>query len=339
MKRKEFFRKSVSLLTGSLALRLPIHTAGDGDSPILPPRLQPGDSIGLVAPAGIIFDETEFKRMKQILEKMGLRVVFGRYIRNRHGYFAGTDQERSEDLNRFITDPGIRAIMAVRGGWGCNRILDKIHYNQLRDTPKIICGFSDITALHLAIFSQTGLTTFHGPNGNSDWTRFTRSRFAEILFSEKRKPLLKNPSEHRTAIRTIVPGKVSGRLIGGNLTLVTSLVGSHYMPEMEGAILFLEDVGEDIYRIDRMFSQLQLSGVLDRISGVVFGNCTDCRLSPGGSLSLTEVLSHYLVDRKIPAFTGSVIGHGPDNFTIPIGVKAEMDASSGTIRLLEPAVA
>ena len=195
------------------------------------------------------------------------------------------------------------------------------------------------------IYARTGMVTFHGPSGRSGWNTFTVDYVKRLLF-EGESITYKNPdnvgdnlTQVKDRIQTIAPGKVSGRLVGGNLTVLTALIGSEYLPDWQGHILFLEDVGEGIYRIDRMMTQLKLAGVLDQISGFVFGKCTGCDADSGySSFTLEEVLADHIKPLGIPAFRGSMIGHISNKFTIPLGVLAEIDASKGTIQLLESAV-
>lgn len=208
-------------------------------------------------------------------------------------------------------------------------------------------GYSDITALHLAIHKETGLVTFHGPVAVSTWNSFSTKYFKNLFF-EKEAVEYSNPADKgdeltqtSNRIRTINPGKATGALLGGNLSVLTGIMGTPYFPEdWKGKILYIEEIGEKIYAVDRMMTQLQLGGVLEQISGFVFGKCNDCE--PGGSgygsLTLEEVVDHYIKPLNIPAFTGAMIGHIADNATIPNGIQAEMDAENGTIHLLRPAV-
>jgi muramoyltetrapeptide carboxypeptidase len=338
MLRRDFLKTSGLFITAGSLIPNVLHSHKAHWERILPPALKPGDTIGFISPAGILFDEQLYENMQNVMESLGFQVRFGKNVNNRHGYLAGTDEERASDLNNFFSDPEINGIVTVRGGWGSNRILDMVDFENIRKNPKFFCGFSDITALHLSIYKKTGLVTFHGPNGNSDWTIFTKNHFHNTITGKVPKPLLKNPGKEKHNIYTITPGTATGKLLGGNLTLVASLIGSQYLPDMTGAILFLEDVGEDIYRIDRLMSQLQLSGILDKLNGFVFGKCTNCRESQPVSLSLDNVFNHYLKPLGIPAFSGSMISHEPNNFTIPIGIEAEIDSSSGNIQILEKSV-
>lgn len=314
---------------------------------IIPKALKEGDTIGIVSPASAIFETEPYEIAKESFEAMGLKVKFGKNVKNRYGHLAGTDEERAEELNDMFRDSNVKAVIALRGGAGSARILDKLDYEAIRKNPKIFIGYSDITALHLAIFEKTGLVTFHGPVAVSTWNSFSVSHLKNILF-DKEEVLLQNPTDKgdelvqtTNRIRTISPGKAKGRLLGGNLSVLTGIMGSEYFPEdWKGKIIYLEDVGEKIYAVDRMFSQIYLAGIFDQVSGFIFGKCTEC--DPGGSgygsLTLEEVIDHYIKPLGIPAFSGAMIGHIDDNYTIPNGLEAEIDADAGTIKLLQPPV-
>ena len=313
----------------------------------IPEALQEGDRIGIVSPASAIFESEPYEIAKESFEAMGLEVKFGKNTRNRYGHLAGTDEERAEELNEMFRDKSIKAIIALRGGSGAARILDKLDYDAIRKNPKIFIGYSDITALHTAIYTKTGLVTFHGPVAVSTWNSFSSDYLKRLLF-EKEAITYQNPTEKgdelvqtKNRIRVIKDGTVNGRLVGGNLSVLTGIMGSEYFPQdWKGKILYLEDVGEKIYAVDRMMSQLYLGGVFEQISGFIFGKCTDC--DPGGSgygsLTLEEVIDHYIKPLNIPAYSGAMIGHIDDNVTIPNGLEAQLNATEGTIKLLSPAV-
>jgi muramoyltetrapeptide carboxypeptidase len=309
---------------------------------VKPPRLRPGDTVGLVNPATAAFETMPIEILVDSLEALGLKVVQGESYFDRRGYFAGTDRDRASDINGFFGDPNVKALVA-RGGWGSARLLPLLDYDAIRGNPKILLGYSDVTALLLGIHAKTGLVTFHGPHPRM---RFSADRIREVLFDGSA-PLLENPrevsanqtvqTEHR--IQTLTPGVARGPILGGNLTVLTALVGSGYLPDWRGCVLFLEDVDEAVYRIDRMLTQLRLAGVLEQIAGFVFGRCTECEPdSTYGSLTLEEVLRDHIGSLGVPAYRGAMIGHIPEQFTIPMGVHAEIDAGAGTIRLLEPGV-
>lgn len=350
MQRRKFIR---NLGIGSMAF--PISLSGiEGLSEVMPAdlkkipsRLQAGDTIGIVSPASAIFESEPYEIARETFEAMGLKVKFGKYTKGRYGHLAGTDDQRAEELMDMFRDKEVKGIIALRGGSGSARLLDKLDYRTIEKNPKIFIGYSDITALHLAIYKKTGLVTFHGPVAVSTWNQFSYSHLKELLF-EGRTLTYSNPIEKgeeltqtKNRIRTITPGKASGELVGGNLSVLTGIMGSDYFPEKwKNKILFLEEIGEKIYAVDRMMSQLKLGGVLDEISGFVFGKCSGCE--PGGSgygsLTMEEVIDHYIKPLKIPAFTGAMIGHIDDNATLPIGIKAELDAEKGSLQLLRPAV-
>lgn len=302
---------------------------------IKPKHLAKNATIGLVAPASPIYNDVEFERMLTNLKNLGYNLVLGKHVRDKRGYLAGKDEDRAADLNAMFLNPEIDAILCIRGGWGSNRILPLIDFNLIKNNPKIFVGFSDITSLHLAIQAKTGLVTFHGPVGKSEWNSFTLKAWNAVL-QQGQAPEFRIP-ETETDWYTINPGVAKGRLLGGNLTVLTSLIGSNYLPDFDGAILFLEDVGEDAYRIDRMLTQLRLSGMLEKLNGFVFGKCTKCSDS-GNSLSLKQVFEDHLHELKIPAFYGAMISHEEQNITLPVGVQALINADTGTIKLLEPGV-
>jgi muramoyltetrapeptide carboxypeptidase len=327
----------------------PVASAG-GASPapralIKPPRLRPGATVGLVNPASANFLEEEVEIVLESLAALELKVKRGAHMMDRYGYLAGRDRDRASDVNAMFADPGVRAVLAVRGGWGSARILPYLDYDLIRRNPKVLLGYSDVTALHLAVHARTGLVTFHGPVGVSAWTSFSVDHLRRVLFGAEALTMA-NPAEqsdtlarteHRT--RALAPGRARGPLLGGNLTVLCHVLGSPYVPDWEGAILFVEDVDEEIYRLDRMLTQLALAGVLGRIGGFVFGTCTGCGPGQGyGSLTLEEVLADHVLPLKIPAWSGALIGHVDKQFTLPVGLSVEIDAEAATIRMLEPAV-
>ena len=312
---------------------------------VKPPRLRPGSIVGLINPAGATFDRADVDFTRETLEALGLRAVEGEHLLSRYGYLAGRDEDRAADVNAMFQDHSIDALLAVRGGWGCSRILPLLDYNTMREHPKVLVGYSDITALLLAVYARAGLVSFHGPDGISTWNAFSVSYFRRVLF-EGELVRMENPTDlgdqlaqRENRIETITGGTARGRLLGGNLSVLAAMVGSPYLPNWEGAVLFLEDVGEDIYRIDRMLTQLKLAGILEKIAGFIFGKCTHCGPGEGyGSLTLSEVFADHIAPLGIPAFSGAMIGHIKDKFTVPLGIEAEIDADRGVIQLLESAV-
>lgn len=311
-----------------------------------PPRLRPGDTVGLTKPAGFLADEFDLQLALEAVTAMGLIPKPAPHLLARHGYLAGRDEERAADMNAMYADDSVRAVFAVRGGWGSARILPHLNFDLIRANPKLLIGFSDITALHMAFAARAGFPTIHGPNAGSAWGELSWDWFRSLAFDGET-PEYRNPpgTEDRLVQRewrtqTIRPGKAVGRLLGGNLTVLTALMGTPYLPQFDGAILFLEDVDEAEYRIDRMLTQLALAGVLSRVAGVVFGQCTNCRASgPSyGGFTVSQVLRQHLQPLGVPAYQGALIGHVDDQFSLPVGARAEMDATLGSIRILEPAV-
>ncbi len=326
------------------AMHAPAHAA---PAPLVKPsRLRAGDTVGLIEPAGFTDDAFDLDLVKETIVAMGLKPKAAPHLAGRYGYLAGTDADRAADVNAMFADSQVRAVFAVRGGWGCARILPRLDFAMIRRNPKLLVGFSDITALHLAFAARAGFTTIHGPNAASSWGAFSWDAFRAVAF-DAGTPTFATPvgQEDRLAqrngrIRTFRPGVARGRLLGGNLTVLTALMGTAYLPDFTGAILFIEDIGEQPYRIDRMLTQLSLAGVLGGLAGVAFGQCTDCGPSGAsyGGFTLSEVLQQHLEPLGIPAFQGGQFGHVANQYSLPLGIQAEMDAEAGTIRLLEAAV-
>ena len=345
MSRELLFKKILSrrqfltlLGIGVGGIQLAKAGKSDAHSPALikPPCLQKGDTIGLISPANQIKPE-EVEPVVDFLSDKGFRVKLGEHIFDQYGYLAGKDEARAQDVNQMFADESVQGILTLRGGWGCNRILPLIDYQLIRQHPKVIMGFSDITSLLLAISSRTGLITFHGPVGVSTWNPFTLDYVQSILVNSQMM-VLQNPPE--LPINTINSGKARGSLWGGNLSVLASMIGSDYLPQWQEAILFVEDIGEDVYRLDRLLTQLKLAGILEQLSGFIFGQCTDCPAGEDGepSLTLEQVLEDLLKPLGIPAWSGAAFGHVQDKWTLPVGLPVEIDAEQGTIKMLTPAV-
>ena len=313
---------------------------------VRPPRLVPGSRVALVAPAGPILERDDLTRAQDLCRALDYEPVLGKNTYSHHGYLAGTDGERLADLNAAFQDPGIDAIWCIRGGYGTIRLIDRVDYAALTRHPKALIGFSDITTLLNAVTRCTGVVSFHGPVARAAMPGFTRRHFNRVLGSPEapgrldRLPMpgdILLPQEARIA--TLVGGVAEGPLIGGNLTLLQCLIGTPYLPEFQGAILFLEDAGEDLYRIDRMLAHFRILGLLRQLAGVIIGRFTELqRGGPDGALGLDEVLTTYFGALNIPVAYGFPIGHIADQWTLPLGVRARLDASAGEVELLEPAV-
>jgi len=324
------------------AVVLPDVSSPNTAKQLKPKRLQKGDTIGLISPSSRLPELKKYDQIISDIEELGYKVKEGSNARNQYGYLAGTDKQRVADLNAMFADDSVDAIMPFRGGWGANRILSNIDYELIKLNPKILVGFSDITSLLLAIYSKTGLVTFHGPVGKSDWTDYTIESFEEVLggdgpatFETLQERLCNSCDAHNV----ITPGKASGRLLGGNLSVLTAMIGSDYLPDWEGNILFLEDVGESIYRLDRMITHLKISGILEQLSGFVFGQCVNCKRSNSYSLTLQQVFEDHIQPLDIPAFSGAMFGHMSKMITLPVGLHAQIDSTSGTISCSEVATA
>ena len=311
-------------------------------SRLLPLPLNTGDTVALVSPSKATDEPLDLQIAQEVMQALGFKVKTGKHLAARRGHLAGTDAERASDINAMFADKEVKAIICLRGGSGAARVLPLLDYDLIRKNPKILLGYSDITALHNAIHAQTGLVTFHGPNGTGSWNSFNADQFRR-LFLQRELMQYQNvldsgdelvPRANRTV--TITGGKVQGELIGGNMTVLTALAGSPYLPDFTGKILFLEDVEEAPYRIDRMFSTLKLMGALDKIAGFIFGGCTDCR--PGGGygwLTMDQIFNDHIKPLNIPAYRGAMIGHIKQQFIVPVGGKIELDADAGTFRLLD----
>ena len=326
-------------------LMLPLGRGAQAASPrgrVLPVPLAPGDTVGLVSPSSATDEPFDLELAREAMEALGLKVKPGPHLASRRGHLAGTDAERAGDINAMFADREVKAIVCARGGSAAARLLPLLDYGSIRRNPKALLGYSDITALHNALLSQAGLVSFHGPIGIGSWNSFNADQFRRVFF-ERELMEYRNVADRgdelvvrRSRTITINGGKARGELVGGNLTVLTALAGSRYLPDFEGRILFLEDVSEAPYRVDRMFSTLRLMGALDKVAGVVFGECTDCNPGDGyGSLTLAQILDDYLKPLKIPAYRGAMIGHIRQQFILPVGGRVEMDADAGTIRMLE----
>lgn len=339
------FLKTAGLLTltatgGPLVATDALAGVANDGMPVRKARmLRPGDTIAITAPASAVFKEGAVAEFEAVLRSMGFEVVQGQSLRERRGYLAGSDELRAKELNELFANPVVKGIFTIRGGWGSARILPMLDFDIIRQNPKVIMGFSDITALLNAIYARTGLITFHGPVGYSNWNDFS-VEFAHKVWGERHHHLrLENPDPHLDPIQTIRPGEAKGRLIGGNLAVIASLAGTGYLPDFQGKILFVEEINEEIYRIDRLFTQLKLAGLLEKLAGFVFGKCVSCEADASyESLSLMDVLHDHIEPLGIPAFYGLMVGHIKDKFTIPIGAEAEINARKGTLKLLESAV-
>ncbi|MBM3808470.1 MAG: LD-carboxypeptidase [Acidimicrobiia bacterium] len=313
---------------------------------LLPRALKPGDTVGLVSPSSATNERLNLQLAQEAMQALGFKVKTGEHYASRYGHLAGIDARRAGDVNAMFDDRDVHAIVCVRGGSGAARLLPLLDYGVIRANPKVLLGYSDITALHNALLAQAGLVSFHGPIGSDGWSNFNADQFRRVFF-QRELMVYRNkieaddelvPRKNRTL--TITGGRASGELVGGNLTVLTALAGSPYLPDFSGKILFLEDVEEAPYRVDRMLTTLKLMGALDRIAGFIFGECTDCDPGAGyGSLSLDQIFDDHIKPLRVPAYRGAMIGHIREQFILPVGGRVELDADAGTFRLLEPVFA
>src|SRR5690606_10648283 len=312
---------------------------------IKPKRLKKGDTIGLVAP-GFAIKADVLQKALETLEKMGFKTHHTPRILGNYGYFSDSDQQRALDLNEMFADPEVDGILCARGRYGCTRILSLLDYDLIRNNPKILIGFSDITALIQAIHKETGLICFHGPVGSTLDDAYSQKYFKKVLQRGKASLELKNAKlgeeflgESEYDRYTIFPGSGEGSLIGGSLTLVASLVGTPHEIDFTDKIVFLEDVGEAPYRMDRMLTQLINGPSFSKARAFIFGVCKDCdREKEPDNFTLREVLMDRIAPLGIPAAYGMSFGHVPQNFTLPVGIRASFDAGEMRLELLEGAV-
>ncbi len=345
--RRQFIRNMVvgALVAGVAPVEMLHGKTTDNPLPIKPKPLAAGQTVGLIAPSSNFLENESIAFAVDILRSFGFNVKKGEYIYERYGYLAGHDEQRAKDVNAMFADPDVDAIMCMRGGYGSPRILPYLDYDVIRENPKVITGFSDVTALLNAITAKTGLITFHGPVAGQNYSDYTLAQFKEVLFEGKQAMLAQPPpfevvegqAERDNRITVIKDGIAKGRLLGGNLSLMVKLVDTPYEPFYDNAILFLEDVAEAPYKMDGMFTHLKLSGRLNKLAGIAFGKCTRCK-DDGNTLSLEQVLFDHLQPLGIPVLRGLMIGHIKENSTIPIGALAEINTSNPGIKLLEPAV-
>ncbi|MBI4427638.1 MAG: LD-carboxypeptidase [Ignavibacteriales bacterium] len=310
--------------------------------PVKPPRLKKGDVIGLVAPASTPSSNEKIEKGVQYLERLGYRVKVGKYVHEVLGYLAGTDEQRAGDLNDMLRDRTVRAIFALRGGYGTPRILSRIDFSTARRDPKIVVGYSDLTALQLAMFRKTGLVTFSGPMVSVEmWNSidpYTEEHFWRLITSSSKIGTLNNPETE--PLVTVRPGKGVGRLLGGNFSLLVSLMGTPFLPDLRKAILLLEEVDEAPHRVDRMFAQMKNAGVLNGVAGILIGKFTDCIPTDASKphLTIAQVLEGLSQEVKCPVLSNLQYGHIPKKLTIPIGLKAKIDAGKRHIEIQESGV-
>ncbi len=311
--------------------------------PLLPPRLHPGQTLGLLAPAGPTRDHGRVEAGVAFLRAQGFGVkVLDHALDPPHGYLSAPDALRLEDLHRAFGDPEIHGILSLRGGYGCLRLLEGLDFDRVRRNPKVLIGFSDLTILHLALQARTGLTTFHGPMLTSHFGEDTpeaRASFEDLVrLLGGGHPTWTFPNTCPDTYLTLRGGRAQGRLLGGNLVTLASLLGTPFMPDLRGAILFLEDLSEEPYRLDRLLTQMRLAGVLEGVAGLLLGDFATCvPTNPDKpSFSLVEVFQDRLGPLGVPMGYGNLFGHGSALPTYPVGAQATFDADQGVLTCMGP---
>jgi len=305
-------------------------------------KLKYGDTIGFIGPSGAVRTEGTIERAVAETEKMGFRVKLGESCGQVYGYLSGTDEVRARDVNSMFLDDEVDAVFCLKGGYGTMRMLDLLDYEAIRKHPKIFVGYSDITAMHIAMLEKADLVTFHGPMPVSNWSdgpmeAFTRDSLFNTLMSDGAFGEIVNPVGYEK--KTVNPGVCEGQLVGGNLSLIVGLLGTPYELNTKNRILFIEDVGEKTYAIDRMLTHLRLAGKFDDCAGVVLGDFKNCEMEyPGYSFSIEEIVKDVVVPCGKPVFSGLQSGHCTPKLTLPFGVNCRMDADACMLTVLEPAV-
>ena len=305
-------------------------------------KLRPGDTIGMIGPSGTVREAGAVDAAIRYMEEMGYRVKAGRSAHAKYGYLSGTDEVRAGDINEMFADPGVDAIVCTRGGYGTMRLLDMLDYETIRKNPKVFVGFSDITALHIAFLEKCGLATFHGPMATRWETEFpdgfTKPSFMRAVGCAQPMDMLCNTPQYGPR-RTVNAGCAEGLLVGGNLSLIAGTIGTPYELDTKGRILFIEEIGERTYCVDRMLTQLRLAGKFDDCAGIIFGDFCDCPVEyPEFGLTLEEVIRDVAAPCGKPVFTGLQAGHLSPKLTLPLGVRCRMDAQACTLEVLEAAV-
>ncbi len=343
MDRRDFTQKLLGT-AGAAAVAPAVFSKKKLPRLIRPARLRTGMRIAVVAPASPLSDEKFVKAMTN-LTGLNLNLRPAAHLRSKTGYLAGSDEQRLEDLHRAFADPEIDAIWCARGGYGCSRLLENVDFKLIKRNPKPLIGFSDITALHCAISKKTGLVTFHGPVGASDFTEFTTDSLRRVLFEitprfEVGLPDASMPVPDGVFQPEVLrKGVARGPLLGGNLSLLAALAGTEWAPDFTGKIAFIEEVEEEPYRCDRMITQCLSALNLGRAAGIALGVFKGCEKKEGSdSFSLREMLRDRLSGLGIPAVYGLPFGHVSDQCTLPVGITAELDADRGVLIILQAGV-
>ena len=321
-------------------------TAAPASGLIKPARLRAGMTVGLVTPASNVPEDEDLLAAMDLLRSLGFEAKAAPNLARRNQYLAGTDQQRADDLNALFADDEVDAIFCVRGGYGSGRLLRMLDYDMIAQNPKVLMGYSDITAILNAINQHSGLVTFHGPIAGANFSTYTYNQYRRVLIEPSTPTRIGEPPafeggpgivERENRLTPIVPGRAEGRLVGGNLSLLVTLLGTPYEPDFRDAILFLEDVSEPPYSVDRMLTHLWLAGRLEQCAGIVFGKFTEADYD-SNTFSMEQVIRDRCEPLGIPTLRGVMIGHVEDQTVVPLGVRARLDVEAGTLELLETGV-
>lgn len=347
--RRNFIKQSTTALALAMS---PIIASGFNrklnkedmtNNMILPKRLKKGDTIGLITPAAGVTKEQLDSTIKK-LEKLGYKTYHTKRIFAEYGYFAGSDKERAKDVMHMFTNNNVDAILSVRGGYGTSRIVDLLDFDKIQKNPKLFMGYSDITLLHIAIYQKTGLITYHSPLGVSTFNEFSIKSLMNVIanplsqyeFKYMREPNTEDNPEFD--LYTINRGQAEGILIGGNLSLLVSMIGTEHEPDFSNKIVFIEEIEEKTYKIDKMLVQLINGSNFKDAAGIVMGVFSDCNINDKPTLTLKEAITGLIKPLKIPASYGLSFGHISTKITIPVGINAEFNATKNTLKLLEKTV-
>lgn len=346
MNRRKLLKLSALSSVFLLNQRRILVSQTNSTAKVRPKALKKGDRVALISPASNVTDPMDIYKAQEICDKLGISPIMPKSIaRTPSGYKTRSTEERVDEIHQAFADKSISAILCIRGGYGSADLLDKLDYELIAKNPKIICGYSDITALLNGIHKKTGLVTFHSPVMLSNFDEVSFNSFKDLLFNNTPYGIITNPESDSVRASNptlaITEGIANGILVGGNLSLITSLIGTKFQIETKGKILFIEDVGEPPYSLERMLTQMRMAGMLDDLAGIVIGKCNDC--TSGGSQmswdrSELEVYEYIFSSMKYPVFYGLLFGHTSTQFSIPIGIEAEIDAKAGSLKILEKAV-
>lgn len=342
--RRQLIGAGLALGAGVSGISAPLNAASV--SIVKPKRLRPGMTIGLVTPASNVPEDQDLYAAMDLVRSLGFVAKPSKNLFSRTQYLAGTDQERADDLNAMFSDTDVDGIFCVRGGYGSGRLLRFLDYDMIGKNPKVLMGYSDITAILNAIYLRTGLVTFHGPIAGGNFSDYTYGQYEKVLVNPASAMRIGEPPpfesrpgvvDWNNRLTPIVDGVAEGHLVGGNLSLMVTLLGTPYEPNFEGAILFLEDVSEPPYSVDRMLTHLWMSGQLERVAGIVLGKFSDADYD-SNTFSMEQVLRDRLEPLGIPTLRGAMIGHIEDKTVVPLGIRAKLDVAAGSLTLLEAAV-